>query len=303
MTWFLIALIAPALWSVTNHLDKYLISKYFKGAGTGALIIFSALVGLLVMPAVYAFRPDVIAIPLPQALAIIGGGMVYVVSILIYLYALQKDETSIVVPLFQTVPVFAFVLGYLFLGETLTQRQLVGSALVVIGGILLSLDLSVKRPTLKSAIFFLMLLASFLVAASGLVFKMVASETSFWTAAFWGYVGDVLMGVFFLAAVSPYREEFLRVWRLNDPGIIALNGLNELITVGGNLAFRFATLLAPLALVSAVNGFQPLFVFLYGVVITLAFPRLGTESLMRKHLVQKALTIGIMVIGTYVLNG
>ena len=33
MNWFLIALLPPALWSVTNHFDKYLLSKFFKGGG------------------------------------------------------------------------------------------------------------------------------------------------------------------------------------------------------------------------------------------------------------------------------
>lgn len=40
MTWFFIALIGPALWSMGNHIDKYLLQKYLRGGGIGALIIF-----------------------------------------------------------------------------------------------------------------------------------------------------------------------------------------------------------------------------------------------------------------------
>lgn len=38
MNWFLIALIPPTVWAATHHFDKYLLSKYFKGGGVGALL-------------------------------------------------------------------------------------------------------------------------------------------------------------------------------------------------------------------------------------------------------------------------
>jgi hypothetical protein len=46
MQWFLLALIAPALYAVSNHIDKYLVEKYlsrdkFKQEDVGSLILFS----------------------------------------------------------------------------------------------------------------------------------------------------------------------------------------------------------------------------------------------------------------------
>ncbi len=302
MHWFLIALIGPALWSVTNHLDKYLISKYFKGGGTGALIIFSSIIGLFVLPIILAIHPNVLSITPTQAVMQAVGGILYVLSILIYFYAMQRDEASIVVPLFQTIPVFAFILGVVVLNETLTMTQVVGSAIVVLGGILLSMDLTTKMPKFKSAVFFLMLLASFVMALSFLVFKMVAVATDYWTTAFWGYVGSAVLSLFFLAFVKSYRQQFLHVLKENNARILSLNATNEIITVVANLVFQYATLLAPLALVWAVNGFQPMFVFIYGILITVLLPKIGTESLVRKHLVQKAATIGIIFLGTWIMH-
>ena len=37
-----------------------------------------------------------------------------------YLYALGIDEASFVTPFYQTVPIFAYFLGYFVLGETIT---------------------------------------------------------------------------------------------------------------------------------------------------------------------------------------
>jgi len=55
MNWFLIALIAPIVWSIVNHIDKYMLSKYLKERGLGALLIFSALSSVIILPFVLYF--------------------------------------------------------------------------------------------------------------------------------------------------------------------------------------------------------------------------------------------------------
>lgn len=303
MNWFFIALFAPALWSIGNHLDKYLISKYFKGGGTGALIIFSSLIGLFVLPFILIFKLNVLEIQLNHALLIMGSSIVSLIAILIYLYVLKRDEASIVVPLFQTIPVFSYILAHYLLGENLTNRQIFGSLLVILGSVGISLDLTSNIPKLKTVVFLLMAISSFLIALSGLIFKFVAIQADFWTTSFWGYLGDTLVGIFFLVFIRSYRDQFVSVIKLNELPIIGLNGLNEVINVIASLCLKFASLLAPLALVWVVNGFQPFFVFLYGLILTIFFPKLGTESLLKKHLAQKIIAILIIFLGSFILNG
>lgn len=302
MSWFFIALFAPALWSITNHIDKYLLGRYFKHKGAGALIIFSSLIGFFVLPLILLFQPNVLGIQPLYALLIMGSSVVSLMGILAYLYALGKDEASIVVPLFQTIPIFAYILGFVFLGETLTLQQIIAALLIVAGAIIISLNLDQKKTRLKMPVFLFMLAASFLIALSSLMFKFVAIQSDFWTTSFWAYVGSALMGVFFLMFVKQYREQFFSVLRNNKIPAIGLNGLNEIVDVAASLSLRYATLLAPLAMVWTINGFQPFFVLLYGVILTLFFPQLGKESLLKKHLVQKLIAIGIMFVGVYLLN-
>jgi uncharacterized membrane protein len=302
MNWFTIALIAPALWSVTNHIDKYLVSKYFKGGGTGSLIIFSSLIGLFVFPVIYIFHPNVTNIETKYALLIGANGFLYVLGLLPYIYALQKDEASIVVPLFQTIPVFSYILAFIVLGETLTTMQIFASLLVILGAIALSLDLIAKRPKFKKEVFGLMFLASFLVALNGLIFKFVAIQADFWATSFWEYVGFTVLAILLLLFIPSYRKQFVSVIKANKVPVLGLNGLNEVINIVAKLSMNFATLLAPLALVWVVNGFQPFFVFLYGLILTLFFPHFGTENLARKHIIQKIVAILIMFTGTLLLN-
>ncbi|MEX0616449.1 MAG: EamA family transporter [Candidatus Woykebacteria bacterium] len=302
MNWFLIALLSPALHGLTNHIDKYLLSKYFKGSDSAALLIFSSIFGVFILPLIILIEPDVFNIEASHTFLLLVGGVMYTVCLIPYFYALSKDEASVVVPLFQTVPIFGYILAFLVLGETLTREQILASFLIILGAITLSLNLDERRPKLKKTIFFSMLISSLLAAFGGLIFKFVAIEEGFWTSSFWIYIGYAIVGLFLLIFTKVYRLKFLKLIRTNKISILAVNSLNETLFIIGALGLAFASLLAPLALVLTVDGLQPLFVFTYGVIITLFFPNLGKESLVRKNLIQKTIALSAILLGAYLLN-
>lgn len=302
MNWFFIALIAPVLWAITNHFDKYLLTKYFKGGSVGALMIFSALIGVFVLPVIYLIHPAIFSIKLIFAVLITLNGFLYVLSLLPYLYALAKDEASIVVPLYQLVPVFSYGLAYFALNERLSGLQILASVLIIVGAVALSIEFNGNKTKFKSQVFWLMVLASFLVALNGLIFKFVAIKEDFWTTSFWEYVGLALFALFLLIFIKSYRRQFLKTLKENRSLVISINGVNEVVNIIAKIAMNFATLLAPLALVWVVNGFQPLFVFIFGIILTLFLPQLGEERIEKKYLLQKILAIIVMFIGTYLLN-
>lgn len=302
MNWFLIALLAPALWSVTNYIDKYLISKYFSSAGPGALLIFSSLIGFLVFPIIFIIHPDVFAIQKSHALLIALNGVLFLAYLFPYLYALQKDDASNVVPLFQTAPIFSYILGYAFLGESLSQTEMLAASVLLAGAVILSLEFSARKIRFKTNVLGLMLLSSFLFALNSLIFKFVAVNSNFWITYFWGYVGWSIAGVLLFGFFKKYRLEFLSVFRKSRKSVVSLNILNEIISIVAGMCFNFATLLAPLALVTAVNGFQPFFILLYGIILTVFFPKVVKEDISRKTLIHKLLAITLMFIGGYLLN-
>jgi len=91
----------------------------------------------------------------------------------------------------------------------------------------------------------------------------------------------------------------LRQSKLNVLGLVALN---ETLSLAAKTATNLASLLAPLALISTVHGLQPLFVFVYGVLLTLYLPRYGSERLNAGIIFQKVAAITLMVIGTSLLT-
>ena len=303
MNWFLVALLPPFLWSISNHIDKYLINKYFQNAGAGALVIFSALIGTVLLPVIALFTPGVFDISKINALIIIVNGILIICSLMPYLYALSKEEASVVVPLWQLIPVFTYLLAYVLLGESLSSRQLVAFGLIFIGTFIISLDLTHPIPKLKHTVLLLMVLSCLLGAIGGVVFKYVALEETFWVSAFWQYIGFTIFALFLLIFIPSYRRSFFYVVKQNKGFVLGLNTLNEFISIIAALIMNYASLLAPVALVSVLNGLQPFFVFVVGLILTLYFPKLGKEKVTTKDVIQKILAISIVIIGAYLLEG
>lgn len=300
--WLLIALLAPTLWAVTNHIDKYLLNQQLDQRGIGALLTASALIGLPCMLAIVLLRPGVLHISLFHSLMMVANGVLYIVGLLPYLYALQRDETSIIVPLFQTTAIFSYLLGLIFLDEQLSIRQLAAVLLLVGGAVIISLERKWQLVQFKADVFWLMLLAALLNALNWFVFKYVAIQDDFWATSFWEYAGFLLTALFILLAVPPYRRDFVVAMRHGGRQMIGLSALNELIGIGAKTATNIASLLAPLALVSSINGLQPLFTFIYGIVLTYYLPRYGSERLSRGIVMQKTTALVLIIVGTTLLS-
>lgn len=301
MNWFLIALIGPILYSLSNHTDKYLISKYLKGGAVGSLIIFSSIFSVVALPVVLFIHPSVFTIGILKGIALAFNGMLLVIAILCYFYALHKDEASYVVPFYQMIPIFGFILGYFILGETISVIQGIASFVIIIGALVLSFEFG-DEIKFKKEVVLLMTLASVLYAINGVIFKLIALKDGFWLSTFWSLVGKIVLGVIFLIFIQSYRQQFFEMLKENKVAVLGLNSLSEMLFIVAESVMQYATLLAPIALVLLVNSFQPFFVFIIGIFLTLFFPNISQESLSRKNVIQKIIGIGLIIIGTYFIG-
>jgi len=303
MNWFLIALLPPIFWSLTNHIDKYLLTKYFKDGAIGAVMIFSASIAILLLPIILLIQPSVLQNFQINYLLIILNGTLYLFASLPYFYALEKDDASLSVPLFQMIPVFSFILGYIFLKETLSVTQILGGIIIVISSIFISLNISdIKKMKMKWDVFGLMALSSILFSLNFIFFKYFAVETDFWITSFWEYVGFGLFGIILLVFVKNYRQGFFNVLKQNRLKVISINGLNEILNIVAKIAFNFATILTPVTMVWIINGLQPVFVFVFGIILTLVLPKISREDISKKTLIQRMIAIAVITVGVYLIN-
>lgn len=299
MNWFFIALIGPILYSVSNHTDKYIVSKIVKEGEVGAIIIFSSLFSIVALPIAFFFSPDVFNVTLLQGIVLAVNSMLIVFSLLLYFYALNEDEASYVIPFYQTIPVFGYIIGYFVLGETISPIQMLASLAIIFGALILSFDIGQEKIHFKKTVVATMLGASLCYAVNGVVYKLFALDTGYWPSMFWGFVGKIVLGVLFFFFVSSYRRQFVEMVKDNNFVALGLISFSEALFLIGEAATSYAFLIAPVVLVMLVNAFQPFFVFVLGVLITIFFPKISQESLDRKMIMQKVIGIGFIIIGTY----
>jgi drug/metabolite transporter (DMT)-like permease len=300
MSWLVFAFSGPVLWALSTHFDKYLVEKYFKESNVAVLLIFTALTGLVFLPVVWFFEPRVLALDLSPIVLMTASGVIYMSALFLYLRALQHEEASIVVPFAQATPLFSYVLGYLILGEVLTPQQIIGGGLIIGGALLTGLHFGgAARFRVQTAA--LMIACALLMSLSSLIFKVFAISDDFWPTTFWMFAGQAVFGAVLLL-VPDYRAGLTQMMRANPGALIAINGANELINLGGSLGTRYALLLAPLSIVQAVSGTTTIFVFLFGVLISALLPSLGREDLSPRNLLQKGTSAALAALGVYLVN-
>ena len=296
-SWILLALLAPLLWACVNHIDKYLLSTHFKGNNVGALMLFSTLIAVPLLPVMFALNPSALGMKWEHIALLLGVGILGGLAVWLYLHALDEEEASIIVPLFQTTPIFGFIFAFFLLGETITPVQFVGCLLIITGSVIITLEFDEERHVrLKKKVAFLMLGSAAIFGLYETIFKVVAIEEPFWSSIFWQHVGLLIVGLCLLF-VTRFRKRFFSLIKEYGVRITALNVGSELLTILGNVITSYVLLLAPVVLVLVITGIQPMLVFLVGIILTFLFPHIIRERTSTWHLVHKASAILIMFIG------
>ncbi len=299
--WLLFALSGPVLWAASTHIDKYLVDRFFKNSDTAVLMVFTAMIGVVMLPPIWFFRRGVFSLHLFDIAVMIVSGILYMGAMLFYLRAIQSEEASVVAPLFQASTLFTLLFGYLLLGEVLRPIELAAGGLILAGALVVSLGAPFRARAFRSRLVPLMLAATSVMALSSVIFKYFAVRDEFWITTFWINVGEALFGLAIIA-VPHYRLQFVALFRRSPGAVTAINGANELINLGGGLGVRYASLLAPVALVSAVSSTSTLFVFAFGILLTWFYPALGREDLSWPNLARKGAGAVLVAAGVALIN-
>lgn len=304
MTWFFVALLSPALSALGSYTDKYLLVHREHTGGMGAVLIFSSVFGAFVLPIALIAGADITSVTAFEALILTLNGFLWVATLASYLYAIEDADVVSVVPILQTAPVFAFILAFLVLGETLTLIEMAGAGIIILSALFLSIEIEEDaRIRFKTKNLLFAALSAFLFAVSGTIFKLIAIERGYWTVQFWEFVGITLAGVLLFVLVRGYREGFLSVVSHGRVDVMALNFATESIMVAADLLLNFAILLAPIALVYAVSSFQPAFLLGYALIGSALAPSLMHQlEFFKKHLLVKGICIGAMIAGSIMVH-
>jgi drug/metabolite transporter (DMT)-like permease len=108
MPWYLFALVAPTLYSVSTYVDKFMLEKRIRDplAVTALSGLLSGILGIII-GTVTGWK----AIGGSGIWILLGSGLLLIIYLIPYYEAMKRDETSRVTPLFGFVPVFTLIIS------------------------------------------------------------------------------------------------------------------------------------------------------------------------------------------------
>lgn len=298
----IITIFASFLWAITNHIDKFLVNGVSKSSNNiKTLLVFSSLVaGLLFAPIWLIFSKFSVGISLTSLLFVFLAAIVYMLATYFYLKALDNNDADVIVVMFQLIPVFSYILALIFFNEGLSIKQFIGSIIITLSAIIISIDIENKNSKTKLRPLLLMMLSSLCFSLYYILFDFGIRNSSYNSCAFWFQIGFIIIGLIFIS-IKSFRNMFVESIKLNGKKYFSLNAVNEIINLVANMLVNYANVFIPISLANVLNGFQGAFVFIIGVIGVKLLPKYFNENLKLSVIMQKIFCIVLSIIGLIVM--
>lgn len=312
LPWVLAALASTFLDASVGYIDEWLLRTVGKNGtretvsidAPGQLILISGFFGVIISILVAS-----IALTTEQSLSInntgfllaVAAGILEVLWLVPYFYAIERAGALNATPILQTIPIFSLVLGIAFFAEIPTVLHVLG-ALCIIGGAFL-LNYSPDLGKLDYITIGLMLLVSEIISLGLFFFKDGYEATNFLTALFGNGIGMGLMSICLWSLIPAYRKQFWQCVTSFSTKILLLQTGNEALYSAASVLNQLAIILGPTVMVvAAMNSFHPVFTLVIGaVLVKLGLSDRG-DDFIGKNKYLKISAIGIIAVGAMVIG-
>lgn len=292
MDWITLALLASLMWSLSNLIDKYVLEKWLKNPLLSLNIIF--FIDLGAAAAVY-FSHGLQPLSLTNLMLVLVAGAMGITGAVFYFKALNIEEVSRIVPLFNVSPLFILVLATIFLGEVFTPGKYLGIALLIIGSVLITLrKIESKRRFHWGTSMWLMLGCLITGAIVQVITKYLLRFADYWS--IFGYLrlSNAIILIPFLLITW---KELVATTKKHGNRVVGFITLSEALAVAALLVFTIAISLGPVTLVNSVGALQPLFVLAITIIFSRFFPHIMKEEIDKHTVILKAVAIALMIAG------
>ncbi len=305
MTWIIVSVISYFFGAVAALLDKVLLSGRISHPSVYAFFVsLFSLFALLFIPFGFQWYGNV-----PTFIFLISG-ILFLYGLLVLYAAVQKSEISRVAPLVGTIMAMTALFVYFFpvggdMGRimTITWGQFLAFALLVGGGILITIDFPLRK---KENISPLAVAAGICMAVSLLLLKYgyYQYDVNFESGFVWSRIGMFLGGMSLLL-IPRFRKEIL--FGLQDHGVASKKNTKTGMLFlankvsGGTAAFlmNYATYLGPVTFIQALSGIQFIFLLILAWVTSTQYPHIFEERFGMLQWVQKGVAVALIVCGMW----
>ena len=230
-------------------------------------------------------------------------GVIQGLSLILMFWMLKREDPSRVIPAMQTTPIYVALLAMVIFGETLGALQWLAVLLAVVGSVLASVQIGSKSPNGKvgfQPVFLVLAVAAFLMASSQLVTKSIIDDLS--TLHIVSIRGTGLFTVMWVVFARPAAlkglGQFLKQPR-SAPWLIFAEGFRPF---AGHLLITYAIGKGPVALVSALGGARPIFVFSLSAIGAWFAPGLIYEKFTRPDIALKLVSATMVVTAVVLIS-
>jgi len=312
MLWLVIVLIIASVGSIGTFIDNYAADVVFKKNKPEAFKFFSSFgYATLMLVAAGIFGIEHIGFWLIAIFTL--AGTLDALGNIPYFQALKYQETTSITIIRQISPIFALILGVMFLDQSITFVQLIAFLFILsAAAVVLFAGTGRRRAKFEPRMISTMLVAIFIWVVSDVVFVAgfvhavnieAFSAGSIWTAIFWFALGKGILPFILGLTLKSWRTRLKRVWR-DSPKQFAIAGtFSNLIRVSLDCLWRFVITIAPLALLNVVgNVTRLLFTFGFGLALSVIWPTFGREKITKKAILAHLVAVVLAVIGVILLQ-
>lgn len=260
-TAFIFVLLAPLLYAIANLVDKMQLHGKSEDSEPLSLMALGSVIGFIFMipMGLFIYFTGRSLGETHQIIGILLNELTYNVAIFIYMWMLKREETSNVVPWFQSVPMFGLVGAWLILGEELSVSNITAIALVMVGGFVLSYHSS----GFKFKLFVIMLVSSAFFALYDVIFANFGRDIDQYSAIFLSIVGKTLWSLPILIGKKE-RAGFVTGLKTR----LKFQTVGELTNLFADVSLQICLLHFPVGLVQGACCTQPFFILIGAIVIT-----------------------------------
>lgn len=276
----LAAFISPASHSLSNIFDAYIIGNLFKKTST---TIFYANITNIFGPLALLLIGPVQFIPIDVVPYVILISLINVGYLFPYYCALKTTDTSVVAALFSLEKIFIPLWAYMIVNEILLPVQYCGLGIIIIASLVLNIENTSRIKINKG--FWLMLLTAVMLSFENVFYKKILQQTDWVSAAFWSAILTCILRWTILFH-KPNRLDITKnfqKYKTNFSKFCFIEIFDQL----GNLAPVFALSSIPVLVETSISSTQPIFVIIYGYILTKLFGNNFKEKLSHQEIIKK----------------